>query len=124
MYVVWGCYFIIAICLMNQQLKLIFCIYSLKQHDCLIMYGFTSRSIIFHLDGDVTIACEGLQNLGLCSGPLSRERSLSCHTCCDTGPRVFFGLIRRTTPTSRLLRHTWRCGESILTRGLKQQPNN
>jgi hypothetical protein len=41
--------------------------------------------------GDVTIAGEGLQNLGLCSAlrPLSREGSLSCHTCCDTGPRFF-----------------------------------
>jgi hypothetical protein len=33
----------------------------------LIIYGFTSRSRIFHLYGDVTIAGEGLQNLGLCS---------------------------------------------------------
>jgi hypothetical protein len=33
----------------------------------MIIYGFTSRSRIFHLYGDVTIACEGLQNLGLCS---------------------------------------------------------
>jgi hypothetical protein len=32
-----------------------------------LIYGFTSRSIIFHLYGDVTIAGEGLQNLGLCS---------------------------------------------------------
>jgi hypothetical protein len=50
-----------------------------------------SRSRIFHLYGDVTIAGEGLQNLGLCSapGPLSREGSLSCHTCCNTGPRFF-----------------------------------
>jgi hypothetical protein len=53
------------------------------------IYGFTSRSRIFHLYGDVTIAGEGLQNLGLCSGPLSREGSLSCHTSCDTGPRFF-----------------------------------
>jgi hypothetical protein len=30
-----------------------------------IIYGFTSRSRIFHLYGDVTIAGEGLQNLGL-----------------------------------------------------------
>jgi hypothetical protein len=30
-------------------------------------YGFTSRSRIFHLYGDVTIAGEGLQNLGLWS---------------------------------------------------------
>jgi hypothetical protein len=32
----------------------------------LIIYGFTSRSRIFHLYGDVTIAGEGLQNLGVC----------------------------------------------------------
>jgi hypothetical protein len=49
------------------------------------------------------------------SGPLSREGSLSCHTCCDTGPRIS-GLIRRTAPFSRLLRHTRGCGGSILTR--------
>jgi hypothetical protein len=35
--------------------------------DWLIIYGFTSRSRIFHLYGDVSIAGEGLQNLGLCS---------------------------------------------------------
>jgi hypothetical protein len=33
----------------------------------LVVYGFTSRSRIFPLYGDVTIAGEGLQNLGLCS---------------------------------------------------------
>jgi hypothetical protein len=33
----------------------------------LVVYGFTSRSRIFHLYGDVTIAGEGPQNLGLCS---------------------------------------------------------
>jgi hypothetical protein len=31
------------------------------------VYGFTSRSRILHLYGDVTTAGEGLQNLGLCS---------------------------------------------------------
>jgi hypothetical protein len=35
--------------------------------DWLIKFWFTSRLIIFHLYGDVTIAGEGLQNLGLCS---------------------------------------------------------
>jgi hypothetical protein len=35
--------------------------------DLLIIYGFTSRSIIFRLYGDVIIAGEGLHNLGLCS---------------------------------------------------------
>jgi hypothetical protein len=33
----------------------------------LIIYGFTFRSRIFHLHGDVTITGEGLQNFGLCS---------------------------------------------------------
>jgi hypothetical protein len=33
----------------------------------LITYGFTSRSRIFHLYKDITIAGEGLHNLGLCS---------------------------------------------------------
>jgi hypothetical protein len=34
---------------------------------------------------------EGLQNLVLCSAlsHLIRKGSLSCHTCCDTGPRFF-----------------------------------
>jgi hypothetical protein len=32
-----------------------------------IVYGFTSHSRILHLYGDVTIAGEALQNLGLCS---------------------------------------------------------
>jgi hypothetical protein len=38
-----------------------------KMIDWLIIYSFTSRSKFFHLYGDVTIAGEGLQNLGLCS---------------------------------------------------------
>jgi hypothetical protein len=33
----------------------------------LIIYGFTSLSRMFHLNGDITIAGGGLQNLGLCS---------------------------------------------------------
>jgi hypothetical protein len=36
-------------------------------HMIMIIYGFTSRSRIFHSYGDVTITGEGLQNLGLCS---------------------------------------------------------
>jgi hypothetical protein len=66
-------------------------VYVILLFDWLIVYGFTSRSRIFHLYGNVTTAGEGLQNLGLSrrSGPLSRERSLSCHTYCDTGPRFF-----------------------------------
>jgi hypothetical protein len=34
--------------------------------DWLNIYGFTSCLRIFHLYGGVTIADEGLQNLGLC----------------------------------------------------------
>ena len=40
----------------------------------LIIYGFKSRSRIFHLYGDVTIAGEGLQNLGLCSALRAFEK--------------------------------------------------
>jgi hypothetical protein len=47
-----------------------------------IINGFTSRSRIFHLYGDVTIAGEGLR-------PLIREGSLSCYNCCDIGPWFF-----------------------------------
>jgi hypothetical protein len=59
--------------------------------DWLIIYGFTSRSRIFHLYEDITIAGEGLQNLGLCSALRAFEqgRILSCHTCCDRGHRFF-----------------------------------
>jgi hypothetical protein len=38
-----------------------------------IIYGFMSCSRIFHLYGDVTIAGEGLQNLGLCSALRASE---------------------------------------------------
>jgi hypothetical protein len=37
-------------------------------------YCFTSRSKIFHLYGDVTIAGEGLHNLCLCSAPRAVEQ--------------------------------------------------
>jgi hypothetical protein len=39
----------------------------------LIIY-FASRSRIFHFYGDVTIAGEGLQNLGLCSALMAIEK--------------------------------------------------
>jgi hypothetical protein len=42
--------------------------------DWLIIYGFTSRSRIFHSHGDVTIAGEGLQTLGLCSALRALEQ--------------------------------------------------
>ena len=44
--------------------------------DWLIIHCFTSRSRIFHLHGDVTIAGEGLQNLGLCSALRAFEQGV------------------------------------------------
>jgi hypothetical protein len=40
---------------------------------------------------NILLTNEGLQNLGLCSAlrAFSREGSLSCQTCCDTGPWFF-----------------------------------
>jgi hypothetical protein len=38
----------------------------LQYFKTLFTYCFTSRSRIFHLNGDITVAGEGLQNLGLC----------------------------------------------------------
>jgi hypothetical protein len=40
--------------------------YKSRIHDSFVCH-FTSRARIFHLYGDVTIASEGLQNVGLCS---------------------------------------------------------
>jgi hypothetical protein len=61
-------------------------------NDWLIIYGFTSRSRIFHLYGygDVTTSGEGLQKFRpmLCA-PGLWAGSVSCHTCCDTEPRFF-----------------------------------
>jgi hypothetical protein len=80
----------------------------------LIIYGFTSRSRIFHIFGDVTIADEGLQQFRPMLGAqgLLAGRDLYRATR-DLG---FSGLIRRTAPFSRLLRHAWGCGGPILTR--------
>ena len=53
----------------------------------LFVWSLSSHSRIFHSDGDVTIAKEGLQILTYAwhSWPLSSEGSLTCHTYCDTG---------------------------------------
>jgi hypothetical protein len=80
-----------------------------------IVYCFTSRSRIFHLYGDVTIAGEGLQNLGLCSALRAFEQG---------GIFIVPRLLRHGTsvfpvssaPFSRLLRHTRGCGGHSLTR--------
>jgi hypothetical protein len=84
----------------------------------LIIHGFTSHSRIFHLYGDVTIAGEGLQNLGLCSALRAFEQRGDLYRATPPVTRDlgFFGLIRRTAPYSCLLRHTRGCGGSILTR--------
>jgi hypothetical protein len=78
----------------------------------LIIFSFTSRLRIFHLYGDVTIAGEGLQNLGLCSaiGAFEQGGILIVPHLLRHGTSVFSGLIRRTAPFSGLLRHTRGCG--------------
>jgi hypothetical protein len=77
----------------------------------LIIYGFTSRSRMFYLYGDVTIAGEGL----LYAQGLWAGRDLYHATPVVTRGLGFSGLIRRTTSFSRLLRHTRGCGGFILT---------
>ena len=60
---------------------------------CLLVWGFSSHSIICHSYGDVIIAGEGLQILTYArhSWPLRSEGSLACHTYCDTGhPFIMF----------------------------------
>jgi hypothetical protein len=77
----------------------------------LIIYGFTSRSRICHWYGDVTIAGEGLQNLGLCSAHKTFEQGgifIVQHLLCE-GASVFL------VSFSRLFRHARGCGGSILT---------
>jgi hypothetical protein len=71
----------------------------------LIIYGFASLSRIFHLYGDVSIAGEGLQNLGPMLGAqgLWAERDLYGATPTVTRGLGFSGLIRLTDLFSRLL---------------------
>jgi hypothetical protein len=60
--------------------------------DWLIIYGFTSRSRIFHLYKETSpLPVKGCKIKAYARrlGPLSRWGFLSCHTCCDTGPRFF-----------------------------------
>jgi hypothetical protein len=84
------------------------------------IYGFTSRSIIFHLYGDVT--CDHCRRRAAKFRPmlgaqgLWAGRDLFRATPAVTRDLGFSGLIRRTAPFSRLLRHMRGCGGSILTR--------
>jgi hypothetical protein len=55
----------------------------------LIMYCFMSSLRIFHFYRHSTIACEGLQNLGLCSA-LRAGRIFIC----DTGPQFFWSHLK------------------------------
>jgi hypothetical protein len=48
------------------------------------------------------------------SRPLSRVISLSWHTCCDTGPRIFRSHPKNQPQFSRLLLQTRYCERSIL----------
>jgi hypothetical protein len=76
----------------------------------------TGLSRIIHWYGDVTIAGEGLQNLGLCSAPLNRGRIFIVPHLLWQVPSFFSGRIRKTAAFSRLLPHTRGCGRPILTR--------
>jgi hypothetical protein len=81
--------------------------------DWLIICCFTSRSRIFHLYGRWRASKfrPMLSAQGLWAG-----RDLYRATPAVTRDLGFSGLIRRTAPFSRLLRHTRGCGGSILTR--------
>jgi hypothetical protein len=89
--------------------------------DWLIVYGFMSRSRIFHLYGNITIEGERLQNLGLCSvlRAFEQEGIFIVSLLLWHGTSIFSVLIRRTAPFSRLLWHTRGCVGSILTQILK-----
>jgi hypothetical protein len=65
--------------------KLICC--SVKFKRLFVVVCFKPHEQFFSYLAAVTITGDRAANLDLCSGPLSREGSLSCHTYCDTGPR-------------------------------------
>ena len=75
---------------------------------CVIVWGFSSRSRIFHSYGDVTITGERLQILTYArhSWPLSSEGSLACHTYCDTG-HSFIMVAAKDPWHSHLLPSVW-----------------
>jgi hypothetical protein len=114
------------------------CIWSIKIRIVLVLYFFSdvlakiwkSKVLVDWLIGylqfyvplknfsHITIAGEGLQNLGLCSALRAFEQGgifIVPHLLWH-GTSIFSSLIRRTTAFSHLLRHTRGCGGSILTR--------
>jgi hypothetical protein len=82
--------------------------------DYLVFYVMIKNiSIIW--TGDITITGEGQQNLGLCSALGAFEQGDHATPAVTRGLGLS-GLIRRTAPFNRLLRHTREYGGSILTR--------
>jgi hypothetical protein len=85
----------------------------------LLRWAMWPMGLLFHWYRDVYFAGERLQNLGLCSALRAFERGgifIVPHLLYVTWDFGFSGLIRRTAPFRHLLRHTWGCGGSILTR--------
>ena len=76
---------------------------TMQYHDWLIVHCLSSRWRVFHSYRDVTIASEGLQNLGFSRSLqyLNMKESSSCHACYDTGPHP-----TNRAPFSRLFRQT------------------
>jgi hypothetical protein len=64
---------------------------SMPQEHWMTIYCFISRSVlpVSSKRPPYLIASYKLQG-GHLIGSFSREGSLSCHTCCDTGPRFFW----------------------------------
>jgi hypothetical protein len=93
----------------------------------MIIYCFTSRSIIFHWYGDVTITGEGLQNLGLCSALRAFEQEvifIMPHLLWHRGSRFF-----RSHPKDRPIQSSGACFINfakvyhiLVQKLLKQQP--
>ena len=89
--------------------------------DCLswlidyIVFYVMIKNISIIWTGDVTITGEGQQNLGLCSVLKAFEQEDRA-TPAATWSLGLSGLIRRSAPFNRLLRHTREYGGSILTR--------
>jgi hypothetical protein len=88
-----------------------------------IIYGLPPAQECFTYMDTSSLPMEGCKILAYawCIGPLSREGSLSCHTCCDTGPQ-FFRFHPKDPSIQSLLRHTWKCGLSTLTRNPHRSP--
>ena len=61
----------------------------LMKNTCNFMFIYRFSSCPKYVE--VAIAVEGLQSVFMVFD-LSREGSLSCHTCCDTGPRWLWSL--------------------------------